>query len=308
MRRFVPSLAALQAFEAAARHTSFTRAAEDLAITQSGVSRQVGNLEAFLGVRLFERIGSRLILTDAGSTYLRSISRALDRIEEASIDCVRGRTLADALIVATHPTLASRWLAPRLEGFLRLAPDVVVEVVTTTGDIDFDTTRIDVALLRGAGSWRHAQAQELFREELAVVAAPRLVPVGAPLPHLDFARLPTLQNAGRPDLWLTWLRCSGVAHSGAIRGPRLPQSEMLISAAVSGLGLAVVPVQYVEAELARGDLWLPFGAPVASSDSYWIVHAERRASGEAGQQFRAWLQRQARQCLPRGSSIAESAT
>ncbi len=295
MRRFLPSLSALVAFEAAARHVSFTRAAEDLAITQSGISRQVSNLEAFLGVKLFERIGSRLILTDAGTAFLKEVSGSLDRIEQAAIDTVRGRTLEDALLVCTHPTLASRWLAPRLDSYLRANPDVVVEVVTTTGEIDFESTRIDVAILRGSGSWKHALAFELFPEELVVVAAPRLLPPGPLLERLDFDRLPTLQNASRPDLWLTWLRGSGVPHAGAIRGVRLPQSEMLISAAVAGLGLAVVPVQYVEAELARGDLWLPFGGPVATRDSYWIVHSERRVTVEAAMQFKAWLQRQGRQ-------------
>ncbi|MGH2341273.1 LysR substrate-binding domain-containing protein [Segnochrobactraceae bacterium EtOH-i3] len=295
MRRFLPSLSALVAFEAAARHVSFTRAAEDLAITQSGISRQVSNLEAFLGVKLFERIGSRLILTDAGSAFLREVSGSLDRIEQAAIDTVRGRTLEDALVVCTHPTLASRWLAPRLEDFLRGHPDGVVDVVTATDDIDFDATRIDVAILRGSGSWSHALAFELFPEELVVVAAPRLLPPGPTRDHLDFAAVPTLQNASRPDLWLTWLWASGVSHSGAIRGVRLPQSEMLISAAVAGLGLAVVPAPYVEAELARGDLWLPFGGPVATRDSYWIVHSERRTTVESAMQFRAWLQRQARQ-------------
>lgn len=297
MRRYLPSLSALQAFEAAGRTMSFTKAADDLSITQSGVSRQIGNLEAFLGTRLFERIGSRLVLTDAGNAYLREVSKALDQLEQASIDAVRGRRLDDALIVCAHPTLASRWLAPRLQGFLKANPGVMIEVVTSTADIDFDNSRIDIAILRGSGSWRNARSYELFREELVVVAAPALIAPGTVLGRLDFDATPTLQNASRSDLWLTWLRGAGLPHSGAIRGPRLPHSEMLIAAAVNGLGLAVVPMQYVEAELARGELWLPFGAPVATEDSYWIVHSERRTDSAAAMQFKSWLQRQARSAI-----------
>jgi LysR family transcriptional regulator, glycine cleavage system transcriptional activator len=294
MRRYLPSLSALLAFESAGRHLSFTKAAEDLSITQSGVSRQIGNLEAFLGTRLFERIGSRIVLTDAGSTYLQEVSKSLDHIEQASIDTVRGRKLDEALMVCAHPTLVSRWLTPRLHSFMAAHPGVMIEVSTATQEINFETTRIDVAILRGTGSWKDAVSYELFPEELAVVAAPKLLPPGAILQHLDFDQIPTLQNASRSNLWLTWLRRTGLPHSGAIRGPRLPHSEMLISAAVSGLGLAVVPVQYIEAELARGDLWLPFGPSVATEDSYWLVHSERGSDSPATMQFKSWLLRQNR--------------
>ncbi|UQB79276.1 LysR family transcriptional regulator [Pseudomonas shirazica] len=122
MRRFLPSLSALQAFEAAARHLSFTRAAEDLQITQSGVSRQISNLERQLGVELFQRAGSRLILTDAGRTYLRDVDQMLNQLEEVTIDLVRGRKADLSLMVGGNPTFLSRWLIPRLEGFFTWFP------------------------------------------------------------------------------------------------------------------------------------------------------------------------------------------
>jgi len=294
MRRFLPSLSALLAFESAGRHGSFTKAAEDLAITQSGVSRQIGNLETFLGVRLFERIGSRIVLTNAGGAYLKEISRLLDEVERASIDTVRGRKLDDRLLICAHPTLSSRWLTPRLQSFLTANPAVMIEITTATQGLDFETTEVDIAILRGRGSWRGAISYELFKEEIAVVASPRLIPPGETPATLDFGAMPTLQNASRSDLWLTWLRQSRVPHSGAIQGPRLPHSELLISAAVNGLGLAVVPVPYVEAELARGELWMPFGPPVPTEDSYWVVYPERRSDNAAAMQFRTWLQRHVR--------------
>lgn len=294
MRRFLPSLSALLAFDSAGRHGSFTKAAEDLSITQSGVSRQIGNLESFLGVRLFERIGSRIVLTNAGASYLKEISHLLDQIERASIDTVRGRKLDDRLLICAHPTLSSRWLTPRLQSFIAANPEVMIEITTVTQGIDFAATDVDVAILRGRGSWRGGISFELFKEEIAVVASPRLLPVGAAPETLDFNAIPTLQNANRSDLWLTWLRQSQVPHSGAIQGPRLPHSEMLISAAVNGLGLAAVPLPYVEGELARGDLWMPFGPPVPTEESYWIVYPEHRSDNAAAMAFKTWLQRHAR--------------
>ncbi|MGE4327284.1 MAG: LysR substrate-binding domain-containing protein [Pseudodonghicola sp.] len=295
MRRFLPSHTALLAFESAARHMSFTKAAEDLSITQSGVSRQISNLETLLGVRLFERVGSRLVLTETAKTYLEEVTSGLNQIEQASVNCVRGQTLEEALVVCAHPTLISRWLTPRLRDYLGGRSDVVIELVTTTKDIDFTQTRIDLAILRGRGSWTASRSHELFREELAVVAAPGVVAPRHPGEALDFDQLPTLQNASRPDLWLTWLRGAGLRHCGAIRGPRFPHSELLISAAKNGLGLAVVPLPYVEAELASGALVLPFGGPVVTADSYWLVRPEQGSEIPAAHQFALWVKDQARQ-------------
>lgn len=294
MRRFLPSLAALQAFEAAARHLSFTRAAEDLFMTQSGVSRQITNLEQFLGLKLFERSGSRLVLTDDGGKYLHDVVQTLNRLEEVSIDLVRGRKADASLMIEANPTFVSRWLAPRLADFVRLAPQVPVEISPIEGEVDFKTCRFDIAIMRGAGVWSDARVQELFVEELVVVAAPSLIPLGETRERLDFSKTPTLQNASRPSLWLQWLRASGLNNAGVIQGVRFAQSEMLISAAVSGLGLAVVPVHYVERELASGALHTPFGGPVRSGESYWLVSPERKYQKQHAVVFREWLMRQVR--------------
>jgi len=289
MRRFLPSLSSLQAFEASARHLNFTRAAEDLFVTQSGISRQITNLEQFLGMRLFERSGSRLVLTEAGSKYLQDVVQMLNRLEEASIDLVRGRKADASLMIGANPTFVSRWLAPRLENFVRLAPHVPVEVNPVEADVDFKTCRFDITIMRGTGTWNEARALELFAEELVVVASPKLIARGERRDQLDFTQIPTLQNASRPSLWLQWLRASGCVGKGLIQGVRFSQSEMLISAAVSGLGLAVVPLHYVERELQRGELHMPFGPPVRSGDSYWVVSPERKSQKPHALLFRDWL-------------------
>lgn len=131
-----------------------------------------------------------------------------------------------------------------------------------------------------------------------VIASPKLIAAGTVLDRLDFTRIPTLQNSSRPSLWMQWLRASGISHEGAIQGIRFAHSEMLINAAASGLGLAVVPRHYVERELASGELHLPFGKPVRSSDSYWVVSPERKSHDRQALQFRDWLLQESRQQTP----------
>jgi LysR family glycine cleavage system transcriptional activator len=289
MRRFLPSLSALQAFEAAARYMSFTKAADELAITQSGISRQINNLERHLGVRLFERSGSRLVLTDSGTDYFQEVAHILNKLEEVSIDTVRGRKADASLMIGSLPGLAARWLTPRFGGFVERNLGMPIEIVPVSPEFDLDSSRIDIAIMRGVGSWPNARASLLFPEKLVVVASPKLVPTTTKLDWLDFSQIPTLQNASRPSLWLSWLRTTKLGHSGVIQGIRFANSDMLISAALSGLGLAVVPVHYVGQELARGELHLPFGNPVQSSEGYWVVYPERKAQRRSVILFRDWL-------------------
>jgi LysR family transcriptional regulator, glycine cleavage system transcriptional activator len=292
MRRFLPSLSALQAFDAAARHLSFTRAGEDLMLTQSGISRQIAALEAHLGVRLFERTGSRLVLTDAGRSYAEDVRAALDRLEEVSIDAVRGRRTDAALRLGASMTFGLRWLLPRLGDFERAFPDLPLEVVVVPPGADPEGAGADLAVLRGLGTWPGHRARALFAERLVVVAAPGLLPPAAADAPLDFARLPTLQNASRPSLWLQWLRAAGRRPEGAIQGLRLPRDEMLIAAARQGLGLAVLPAHYVEREIEAGHLVKPFGEPVPSGEGYWVVVPEEKAHRPGLTRVRDWLGRQ----------------
>lgn len=292
MRRYLPSLSALQAFEAAARYMSFTKAAEDLGLTQSGISKQIQNLEEFLGVTLFHRSGPRLVLTELGANYYRDVALTLDRLQEVSIDAVRGRTIDSSLMIGTHPTLASRWLPERLASFIGAHPDIPLEIMLADPTLDFETTRLDITILRGAGTWLHARAIELFPETLAVVASPRLIPLGQKLEPLQFASFPMLQNAGRPSLWLNWLRLAGLSYSGKIQGARFSHHEMIINAAIHGIGIAVVPTFYIQRELDNELLHMPFGSPIRSDDSYYAVYPERKSHNANIVLFRDWLVRQ----------------
>lgn len=297
MRRFLPSLSALQAFDAAARHLSFTRAAEDLMLTQSGISRQIHNLETQLGVRLFERTGSRLVLTDAGRIYAEEIGQSLNRLEEVSIDAVRGRKAGAGLMLGVPATFASRWLVPRLPRLAAAFPGRAAEIVELGAAAEIDT--LDLAVMRGVEAWQGTRARPLFREMLAVVGAPDLVRELGPLGgDLDFSRVPTLQNARRPTLWLSWLRATRRSYNGAIQGMRFPQNEMLIRGALAGLGLAVVPLRYVLPELQEGRLVMPFGDPVPSGETYFLAIPEARAHRAELLGVRDWLLREARAGMP----------
>lgn len=295
MRRYLPSLASLHAFEAAARFMNFTHAAEDLGLTQSGISRQIKNLEDFLGVTLFHRAGPRLILTEVGAVYFRDLSLVLDKLQEISIDAVRGRSVDSSLMIGAHNAFTTRWLIERLNPFILAHPDIPIEIMPAEPGMDFETTRLDIAILRGGGPWYHARAVELFAEELVVVASPSLIPHGQKLKPLEFANYPMLQNASRPSLWLHWLRTVELAYNGRIHGTRFAHNDMLIKAAVHGLGIAVVPTCFVEDELARGELHAPFGDPIRSGDSYFAVYPERKAGLPSIILFRDWLIRQTRE-------------
>lgn len=294
MRRYLPSLSALHAFEAAARYMNFTKAADDLGLTQSGISRQIKNLEDFLGVTLFHRSGPRLVLTEVGANYYRDVALSLDRLQEISIDAVRGRTVDSSLMIGTHPTLASRWLPERLSTFINAHPEIPLEIMQAAPTTDFETTRLDITILRGAGTWLHARSIELFPETLAVVASPSLIPLGEKRAPLDFSNYPMLQNSGRPSLWLNWLRLAGLSYSGRIQGSRFSHHEMIINAAVHGIGIAVIPTFYIERELVNGLLHMPFGDPIQSEDSYFAVYPERKSHNANIILFRDWLIRQTR--------------
>lgn len=292
MRRFLPSLSALHAFEAAARHMSFTRAAEDIGVTQSGISRQIRNLESYLGCRLFERTGPRLVLTEPGAIYFREVSQMLDKLQEVSIDVVRGRKANTSLSIGSHPTFATKWLAPRLSSFMSANKEIPFELTHALPTTDFENCSLDLAIMRGISPWANARAHELFPEEIAVIASPSLI---APKTHLDpsdLAHFPMLQNVNRPSMWLHWLRVANISYKGTIQGPRFSYSEMLINAATNGLGLAVVPIHYVTQELNSGLLHLPFGKAIPSGESYFVVYPERKSHLKNVGIFRDWLLRE----------------
>lgn len=291
-RLSVPSLSALAAFEAAARHGSFTRAAEELNLTQGAVSRQVAQLEAQLGVALFERVRKRVAPTPAGLAYAAEIRDGLSRLAAATVSAMAFRGAAGVLHLAILPTFGTRWLIPRLPRFIEAHPGVTINFATKLVPFDFAREPLDAAIHFGDPVWPGARLHRLMGEEIVPVAAPALVArLGFSAPA-DMLRAPLLQQSTRPRAWANWLEQQGLPPSRALMGPRFEQFAMVSQAAVAGLGLAIVPRFLVEEELRAGSLVIPFDLPVTGSEGYYLVYPEARERLPAVVAFRDWLLRE----------------
>ena len=298
MRRKIPSLQALACFDAAARHESYTRAAQELALTQSAVSRQITALEGFLGIALFRRTRHGVVLTNAGSQYARQIAPRLQALERDTLDAMAGQGSGGVINLAAVPTFAARWLIPRLPDFLERHPDVLVHIDTRTRPFLFSDTALDAAIYAGTpqqtAQWAGTHAQRLMPETVIPVCAPHLL---RGQPHLNAQALALahlLQQSTRPDAWRQWFEAAGlatdVAAPAALAGPRFEQFSMAAAAAVSGLGVALVPRLLIEAELARGELVQANPLALVGERSYFLVWpATSEARSPALVAFARWL-------------------
>jgi DNA-binding transcriptional LysR family regulator len=295
LRRVMPSLTALQFFDAAARHMSFTRAAEDLNVTQSAVSRQIRELEAFLGQPLFHRIKQRLVMTDAGEAYAASVRELLNQAEAATLQVMAYNGRGGVLTVALLPTFGSRWLVPRLGDFINLHKDIQLNLVTQLKPFTFTGTGIDAAIHFGADVWPDAVCHRLMGEVILPVCAPSLLGGRPELSHpKEVQQFPMLQLTTRPQAWMDWLHAVGVETLDGPPGPRFEEFQMVIQAAIAGLGIAVLPRFLIQEELAGGRLVPAINRPVRSDHAYYLVHPEGKADLYKVCVFRDWLIEQCR--------------
>ncbi len=322
MRKKIPSLHALASFAAAARHQSYTLAAQELALSQSAISRQISSLEEFLGVDLFKRTRHGVLLTDAGQQYARQIAPRLQALERDTLDAMAGHSggaAGGAVSLGVVPTLAARWLIPRLPGFVQLHPEVVVHLEARTrpfmfGDDGLSATSnaISSAALDGAivastpeqiKQWAGTDSVQLMPETVRPVCAPALMGGKTKLSAAALAALPLLQQSTRPEAWRQWFSAAGLQDAAAaptaLAGPRYEQFSMSAAAAASGLGLALVPSVLVEAELARGELVVAHPLALPEARFYYWVQPQSSGSGASSgsgtarpavQAFLSWLQ------------------
>tara|TARA_R110002096_G_scaffold242843_5_gene434748 strand:+ start:4413 stop:5393 length:981 start_codon:yes stop_codon:yes gene_type:complete len=290
---YTPTLPELQAFVQAARLGTATRAGAALGLTQSAISRALASLEARLGVALFHRIRQRLVLSDAGRALLPEAEQMLVGLDRAALRVMSFGGHRDVLRLAVLPTFSALWLIPRLCRFATIAPQVTFDMTSTLLPLDFDRDPRDVAILRAQPPLRGALVDVLAPEVLVVVAAPSLLsgaPLqGGPLSDSDLARLPLLQQATRPDLWLDWFRNVGLDPITILRGPRFEQFGMVLAAARAGLGLGLVPEAFVQGDLAAGTLRLASPRVMVSDTPYVLTYPERSLSLEAFCRFRDWI-------------------
>jgi LysR family glycine cleavage system transcriptional activator len=288
MRPRLPPLNALKAFEAAARHESFTRAAEKLCVTQGAVSHQVKALEAELAVKLFNRERQRLLITEAGRDYLAVIRDALDRIASGTERLLQ-RQRSGVLTVSTSPDFAAKWLVHRLGHFAEAHVGIDLRVSATMHHVDFAREDVDIAVRHGDGNWPGLDTVRLSPEQLFAVCSPKLLSRRHCLERpADILRFPLLHLDSRTD-WTNWLQAAGVDGSAIIHGPVLNRASMIIDAAINGQGIALARTTLAAWDLINGRLVRPFVDSVPVSRTYWIVCPKATSALPKIMTFRDWL-------------------
>lgn len=291
-KRLMPSMTALQCFEAVARHLSFTRAAEELHLTQSAVSKQVAQLEEMLQHLLFRRIRRRLQLTPAGSLYLGEVNKILNQVEMSTRYILSYGGETEVLTVATQPTFGARWLIPHLKGFGASNPNIHLDIHNELEPFDLLQGKADVVFFFGQGTWPGAECIELFGEEVVPVCSPDILP-GQPLGSaLDLTRMVLLQCGSRPEAWHEWFLGQELETEHSYHGPRFDTFYMCIRAAQSGCGVALVPRYLVEDELAENKLVIPWDHPMRSNGRHFMAYAEHAAEVPKIRTFVKWIRSQ----------------
>lgn len=287
--RRLPPLNTLRAFESAARHGSFLRAARELHVTPSAVSHQIRALEKFLGVALFRRDGRQVLLTREGETYLHSVREGLTLIAAATGRIANSRP-GGVLTLSVAPSFANPWLAPRLADFQLRHPELEVRLSSTMDVVDFKKSDVDAAVRHGAGRWPGLATHRLFAEELIPVASPKLRVGRKSLKKPTDLRATTLLHVmNRLGEWRVWLTAAGVTHIDAEAGPKFHTTPLALESAIAGRGVAIADRRLVSDYLRSGKLVAPFDLVLPRVYAYYLVYPEARANDPNIAVFREWL-------------------
>lgn len=276
-------LNALRAFEAAARHLNFTRAAIELCVSQGAVSHQVAQLEQRLGVRLFHRLPRGLALTDEGHALVPVLADAFDRVG-ATLDRYADGRLRDPLKVGVVGTFATGWLLPRLDAFMRGHPSIDLRISTNNNRVDLAGEALDYAIRFGDGAWHGTHAEPIMDAPLSPLCAPG---VAARLTSPADLLSERLLRSYRPDEWMRWFAAAS-APAPVLRGPIFDSSALMVAAAIAGHGIALAPPSMFVRELASEQLVQPF-AIVIDAGRYWLTRLMSRSKTSVMQRFRNWL-------------------
>lgn len=289
MVRTRPPLNPIRAFETAARHLSFTVAAEELGITQIAVSRQVRVLEEYLEVSLFERSHRSIRLTAEGARLFPAASRALDEINAAVASLsMRGRR--DILLVQTYSTFAQRWLIPRLWRFHQRLPTVEIRLSASVAPVDFERGQIHAAIQRRSALMERCDADLLAPVELLPVCSPSLIDHGNKSSLADLlTRQTLLHSLARPHDWKLWLSSAGLKNIDPNHGMKFENSILAYEAALQGIGVAMGVRVLVEQYLHSGSMIAPFGPALPLDDGYYLLIPRGRKRSPALGHFRDWL-------------------
>ncbi|MCE9687574.1 transcriptional regulator GcvA [Shewanella sp. AS16] len=287
--RQLPPLNAIRAFEATARLGGVQRASEELHVTHGAVSRQLKQLETWLGVTLFDRSQRALTLNAAGRAYLHSMSSALDLIHEGTASLQQFKP-SNSLGIATTHSFATKWLMDKLPAFAKLHPEIEIWLSVEQQRTDFANSRVDLGLRMGQGPWPGLHCTPLLKDRLIVVCSPQLLANGPPLARAEDLALHTLLHDQDPAAqWLRWFQENGLDPQGATKGPRYTSTDLLLRAAMAGQGVALVSEVLAAAELAQGLLCQPLPQRVELGDYFWLVTPPNRPMTPKLKHFSLWL-------------------
>ncbi len=306
MRRKIPSTGALIAFEAAARQQSFSRAADELALTEGAVSRQIATLEAYLGLQLFHRAKKRVSLSDIGKAYFVQVKEDLNRLERNTLGAMAYQDGQQVLELAVIPTFTTKWLIPRLAEFKARHPDFTVNLTERALPFLFGDSIFDAAIHFKHPAWAGNIQELLFEEELIPVCSPNLFAKGKVLDAADLALFPLLQKNAREDAWPRWFQLAGHENFASLKGPRYDLFSMLIQGACHGMGVALVPRLYVQDEIKSGSLVIPIDLPIRGLKQYCVVYPEQKDVSANVKLFVDWLLEAAKKHRPPESVLNET--
>lgn len=292
MRRKIPSTTALISFEAAARHESFTRAAEELSLTQGAICRQIASLEEFLSVELFRRSRRGVKLTEAGLSYSRRVATQLDAVERDTLS-VMGQQGTNVIELAVVPTFGTQWLLPRLKDFQLKHPEVTVNLTNRTRPFLFADTEFDAAIYFGDADWSGTESHRLMGENPMPVCSPALLGNKTLLTAAAIAELPLLQQTTRPYAWRQWFNSQHLNIPRDMTGPRYELFSMLAQAAMHDMGIALIPPFLIQRELAEKRLVIANPQALSSIKAYYLMIPERKVESASLKAFRDWLVNQA---------------
>jgi LysR family glycine cleavage system transcriptional activator len=287
----LPSLNGLRAFEAAARHLSFTLAASELNVTQTAISHQIRRLEEELGIRLFVRQNRALALTPEARDYLPGVRAAFNDLRLATDRLLR-KDDDKVLTVSTLASLAAKWLLPRLSDFQEQHPGIDVRITTSTGLVDFQRDNVDAAIRYGRGQWPGLRADWLMADELFPVCSPSLLRGDKPLRRPEDLRgHPLLHtSSANSDDWRLWLTAAGLpADITKQPGITFDMIFMTIQAAIDGIGVAMGRTSYVQDDIAKGRLVVPFKIALPADAGFYLVSPEGRREAPKLTAFREWV-------------------
>lgn len=293
MKRNIPSIQSLICFESAAKHSSYTHAAQELFMTQGAVSRQVQQLEYLLGVDLFIRTRYGVELTEAGKNYLTAIKPHLLGLEKSTSEMIVHKGAGGTLKLGVVPTFATRWLLPKLFDFNLLYPEIMVKLETSTKPFLFSNHVFDAAIFAGTQEqvehWPDTTAHCLMKEDMVAVCSPRLIarlfPKALPNAHGQYEltpqqllSLPLIQQTTRPTIWQEWFEAHNIYHPNPFIGQCYELFSMIAVATSRETGIALIPQMLIEAELTKKTLVTISSQKFNSNRSYYIVHSGREQS------------------------------